>query len=430
MPPITLLAVANTFLLIGTTVLVSAVAAILIANLVMFSRNLRYQVADLPALDEPEFLRSAVKLLELNLCPGNRVEVLLNGEEAFSAMFRAVEHAKRSITFENYIYWSGRVGSDFAQLLAEKARQGVQVSVLVDWVGAFQMDRAYLRLMRKAGVEIHRYHPPQRHSLHRFNQRTHRRELVVDGRIGFTGGVGFGDVWRGDGKNGWRDNHYRIEGPLVAEMQSIFLDNWLTASGQVLHGDAYFPALEPCGDQMAGLIRSRPRERITAARLSVLMLLRAARRSVHLEQSYFVPDRSLLDALTAALRRGVRVEIILPNEKLDYPFVRWASRARWGALLKAGAKIYEYQPAMLHVKTVVLDEQWVLTGSANLDYRSFYRNDEILLGVFDQGLARRHLEIFENDRQRSCLVTLEQWQNRPAQEKILDFAASLIRTQL
>jgi cardiolipin synthase A/B len=421
-----------TVLIVTFTVLATALAAILLANLLMFRRNIAYRMADLPGLDDERFLRSLAHMPGVHLDRGNRIELLQNGDQAFAAMIDAVRQAKHTVTFENYIYWSGHIGSQFARLLAEKAQQGVRVHVLVDWVGAFKMSRASLKLMRRAGAEVHRYHRPQKHSLHKFNQRTHRRELVVDGQIGFTGGVGFGDEWLGDGcSNGsWRDNHYRIQGPLVAEMQSIFLDNWLTSSGEVLHGDGYFPALEPSGGHLAGLIRSRPRERITAARLTVLMLLHAARHSVCMSQAYFVPDRSLLKALTRAARRGVRVEVILPGHCIDYRIVRWASRARWGPLLEAGVRLYEYQPSMLHTKLLVIDQRWVLTGSANMDYRSLFRNDEILLAVCDEPFACEHLEVFERDRAKSAEVTYERWKKRPWREKLLDRTLSLIRSQL
>lgn len=421
----------ETLIVIGTGI-VAAGVGIIIANLVMMQRGIDYDIRDVPAADSADFVRLLAGLITLKLAGGNHVRLLINGDEAFPAMFNAVREAKQSITFENYIYWSGDIGGEFADLLAEKSREGVDVHVVLDWIGSWKMDSKALRRMRRAGVEVHRYHRPRFGGMHRLNHRTHRRELIVDGRVAFTGGVGFADEWQGDGQSAdhWRDNHYEVRGSLVSDMQAVFLDNWLKTSGDVLFGDRYFPKLEPAGNHEAAVLRSSPNERTTSGRLMILMLVTAARRSIRIEQAYFVPDRHLRSALAEASQRGVRVEIILPSERIDFGVVRSASRASWGPLLRGGVQIYEYQAAMLHVKTMVVDDQWVLCGSGNLDYRSLYRNDEVYLVVRDRELADQHTGCFERDKQESVEITLDAWRSRPAIQKMGDHLAALLRTQL
>lgn len=419
-------------LIVVVTGAAAAGIAVIVANLVMMQRGIEYDIRDVPAADSPDFVRLLAGLITLKLSSGNRIRLLINGEEAFPAMFGAVREAKHSVTFENYIYWSGDIGDEFADLLAEKSRAGVRVHLVLDWIGSLKMDHKALRRMRRAGVEVHRYHRPRFGGMHRLNHRTHRRELIVDGQVAFTGGVGFADEWQGNGRTAdhWRDNHYEIRGPLVSDMQAVFLDNWLKTSGDVLFGDRYFPETEAAGDHDAAALRSSPNERTTSGRLMILMMVTAARRTIRIEQAYFVPDRHLRTALAEAAERGVRVEILLPSEIIDISIVRSASRASWGPLLRAGVQIYEYQAAMLHVKSMVVDDQWVLGGSANLDYRSMYRNDEVYLVVRDREIARQHVEVFERDKQDSVRITYDAWRSRPMREKVVESLSSLLRTQL
>jgi cardiolipin synthase A/B len=409
-------------------------AAVLTATFLMMLRQraITYRLDESPPPGTQHFLRMLRGLLSVQFCGGNRIRLLQNGNEAFPAIIDVVESARHTITFENYIYWSGQVGDRFAKLFSEKARQGVHVHIVLDWVGASTMDRSVLEQMRSAGVEIHFYHAPRLGMLHEFNYRTHRRELVVDGRVAFTGGIGFGDEWMGDGESDdhWRDNHYLIEGPLAGAIQSIFLDNWLKSSGQILADEHYFPELAEAGECWAGALSGSPGERISSGRLMILLFLRAARHTIRIEQAYFVPDRSIVQALADAARRGVSVELILPNEHIDYGTVRRASRALWGPLLDAGVKIFEYQPTMLHVKMLLIDDLWLIAGSANLDFRSLYRNDEIYLLVRDEELVRQHADSFAADREQSQEVTPQAWRGRSGSDKLLDRAAALLRTQL
>jgi len=304
--------------------------------------------------------------------------------------------------------------------------------VLLDWVGSAKMEQRYLDEMKQAGVEVERYHKPNWSGLFRMNNRTHRKVLVVDGQIGFTGGVGIADQWRGDAQDSdhWRDTHFRVEGPVVAQMQSVFMDNWIKATGRVLHGELYFPALTSRGEQRAQMFSSSPTGGSESMHLMYLMALTAATRSIHLSNAYFVPDELAVKALVAAAQRGVKVQIITPGGDIDSEVVRRASRARWGPLLEAGVLIAEYQPTMFHCKVLVVDELLVSAGSTNFDNRSFRLNDEANLNVLGAPFARQQVEIFQRDLQRSRPITLQAWQQRPWQEKVLEHAASWFGGQL
>jgi cardiolipin synthase len=294
------------------------------------------------------------------------------------------------------------------------------------------MDAESLEAMRKSGVEVEKFHPPKWYTLNRLNNRTHRKLLIVDGRIGFTGGVGIADKWRGDAQDPdhWRDTHYRVEGPAVAQMQAAFTDNWMKITGRVLHTADYFPPLESVGSQYAQVFQSSPEGGSESMHLMYLLSIAAASRTIHLSMAYFAPDDVALEALVNALKRGVKVQIILPGPHIDAEIVRRASRARWGDLLKLGAEIYEYQPSMYHCKVLVIDGLWTSVGSTNFDNRSFRLNAEANLNVYDEGLAQRQLVDFDADLKRSRRITYEEWENRPWKEKLLEHSAALLNPQL
>jgi len=414
-------------------VLVSAVVAILGLNLFATSESKitrrfhhDYDVAS------PQFTRSMGALLGPPLVEGNRVATLLNGDEIFPAMLSAIHSARRSITFETYIYWSGRIGKDFAVALSERARSGVKVHILLDWVGSQKMDAALMDEMRAAGVEIRKYHPLRWYTLDRLNNRTHRKLLVVDGTVGFTGGVGIADEWTGHAQDPqhWRDTHYRVVGPAVAQMQAAFTDNWTKVSGAVLNGDDYFPALKPEGGEYGQVFRSSPEGGAESMHLMYLLSVAASSRSIDLSMAYFVPDELALDALVAALQRGVKVRIIMPGPHTDAKLVRGASRALWGRVLAAGAEMYEYQPTMYHCKVLVVDGLWVSVGSTNFDTRSFRLNDEANLNIYDRAFAARQAADFERDLERSRRVTYAQWAARPWTEKAWENVVGLFGAQL
>ena len=409
-----------------------AVATLIALNLSSSERKIDHEVRPLYAAGGAQFVRSLGALLGPGIVGGNRVDSFLNGDQIFPAMLDAIRSARRTITFETYIYWSGEIGREFADALSERARSGVHVHVLLDWLGTGKMDQEILDEMEQAGAELCKYHPLRWYTIGRMNNRTHRKLLVVDGRVGFTGGVGIADNWLGHAQDPehWRDSHFRIEGPAVAQMQATFMDNWMKCRSLVLHGEDYFPALQPCGDSAAQVFHSSPGEGAESVRLMYLLSIASARHRILLANSYFVPDSLAVRELVSARQRGVRVEIITPGPHIDTETVRKASRSRWGPLLEAGVEIYEYQPTMFHCKVMVVDDAWVSVGSTNFDNRSFRLNDEANLNVLDPVVAAEQAAIFEEDKLKSRRMTLEGWRRRPLGEKIQERLAGLLRAQL
>ncbi len=413
-------------------VVLTGVVAILALNLFSTGeKHITQRFEHRYGVSDAQFARSMGVLLGPALLEGNRVETLLNGDEIFPAMLAAIRGARKTITFETYIYWSGDVGRQFADALAERARNGVKVHILIDWLGSQKMDEALLDEMRQAGAQIAKYHALRWYDLDRLNNRTHRKLLVVDGRVGFTGGVGIADEWNGHAQDPdhWRDTHYHMEGPAVAQMQGAFVDNWTKVSGRVLQGVDYFPPLANAGKQVAQVFRSSPEGGAESMELMYLLAIASATRSIDLAMAYFVPDELSVATLEAAMHRGVRVRIIMPGAHTDAALVRRASRALWGRVLAAGAEIYEFQPTMYHCKVFVVDGLWTSVGSTNFDTRSFRLNDEANLNVYDATFAERQRVDFERDLERARRITFEQWAARPWHEKTWERIASLLRLQ-
>ena len=386
-----------------------------------FSRP-HYKTPPDVAVGEPAFLRTVEAQTDAELVRGNRAHVLRNGDEIFPAMLAAIRGAKQTITFANFVYEKGEIARDMAHALAERALAGVGVNVLIDAVGSKGMPSKYRALMEKAGCHVASYHSLNPISIKRINHRNHRRVLVVDGRVGFTGGTGIGEKWTGDGrtKGHWRQTDVRVEGPIVRSLQAAFAENWRDATGLLLGGDAYFPELPPRGPLIAQSIKSSPASGAAEAYVLFLLAIDAARSSILITNPYFVPDGRMTDAFVRAAKRGVDVQIItagVVDTTLDR-IVRKASQAHFGRVLEAGAKIYEYGPALLHAKTVVVDGQWVTIGSANLDNRSFQLNNELNVAFLDRGMAARMTEIFRDDLKYTRRVTYEEWQRHALRHAI------------
>jgi cardiolipin synthase len=402
---------------------------------VVFGRNfwggdtgIQRKIPHLYSVHDSAFGRAMGLALGPSIMGGNQVGVLIDGDEIFPAMLQAIRSAQKTITIETYIYWAGEIGEKFAATLSERARAGVKVHLLVDWAGSSKMDKNSVAMMEQAGVSFQKFRPLRWYNLARVNKRTHRKLLVVDGRIGFTGGVGIAEMWTGHAQDSthWRDSHFRVVGPVVAEMQAAFMDNWIEATGEVLHGDDYFPPLESAGPMSAQLFYSSPTLGSASMELMYLLAITAAEHSISLSSAYFVPDALTRDALTDALKRGVTVQIITPGKYMDRKVVRGASRSRWGDLLAAGAKMYEYDPTMYHCKVFIVDELLVSVGSTNWDPRSFGLNDEANLNIYDADFAHRQLEVFRQDLTKSSQVTLAQWRARPFREKLMEQLESLL----
>ena len=414
------------------SVMMTLVAFLFYANLTGGDERIEHPIPHRYSTCDPQFRRTLTNLVGAPVLPGNRVTALLNGDEAFPAMLAAIRSAKRSINFEGYIFWSGKMGQTFADAFSERARAGVPTHLVIDWLGSNKIGHELLDQMRQAGVYIAEYHPLRWYNLDRLNKRTHRKILVVDGKVGFVGGMGIADLYQGHAqdRDHWRDSQFRAEGPVVAEIQSDFLDNWMKTGGALLDGPDYFPVPDSMGRQLAQAMRSSPGEGFESLRLMYLLAIASATRSILIANAYFVPNTLAVSMLVEARKRGVAVQVIVPAPILDAKIVRRASRAKWGPLLEAGVKIYEYQPTMYHTKVMVVDDCWVSVGSTNFDNRSFRLNDEANLNVFDQEFAREQARVFAEDRARSRQVTLEEWRRRPITERLEEWVARVMRHQL
>jgi cardiolipin synthase len=419
-------------LTIVITALATLVIVLIAANLISGEKQIEHNIERLYASDDPQFPRSMSLLLGPPVVSGNRFEVLRNGDEIFPSMLAGIRSAQKTITFETFIYWSGEIGEQFAAALADKARSGVAVHVLLDWVGSSKMDKRYLQMLRESGADVIQYHKPRITGLGRMNDRTHRKLLVIDGHTGFTGGVGIAEEWTGHAQDEkhWRDTHFRVEGPVAGHMQAVFMDNWIKATGDVLHGPDYFPEIAPVGEGVAHMFSSSPSGGSDDMQLMYLMAITAATHTIHLASAYFVPDKLTINAIVEATRRGVKVQIVTPGKHIDTHTVREASRAGWGDLLKAGVEIYEYQPTMFHCKLLIVDELLVSVGSTNFDNRSFKLNDEANLNIYDRDFAKAQIAIFADDIKQSKRVTLEDWNRRPLIEKLIERTVALLDSQL
>jgi len=424
--------ISSKWLIAGFTFVATALAVLLIANLSLGDKHIEQRVESLYTSAEPQFRCNMNVVFGPPLAAGNRTQALVNGDAFFSDMLKSIRGARKTITFESYIWWSGEIGAEFTQALIERARAGVKVHLLFDALGSGKIDEKSVEAMKAAGVEVEKYNPWRWDTLARINNRTHRKIMVVDGRVGYTGGAGIGDEWRGNAQDPkhWRDTHFRVEGPVVAQIQAAFIENWIEVTGRVLHSEDYFPELERAGSQSAQFIVTSPGGGSESMQLMVLMSIAAAAKSIKLSAAYFVPDDVEVRTLVAAARRGVRVQLIVPGPQTDSPLVRRASRSTWGELLRAGVEVYEYQPTFFHCKVMVVDDLWVSVGSTNFDSRSFSVNDEANLNVYDRAFAVQQARIFEEDLKRSRRVSLEQWENRPWTERLWENTLGLLSSQL
>lgn len=412
--------------------LLTLLGVLVVMNLGSSQKKLEHGTAYLYPLRDPQFLREMGVLLGPSIVPGNRIEALQNGDEIFPAMLAAIDEAKSTITFETYIYWSGEIGRQLATSLSERAQAGVKVHVLVDWVGGAKMDDELLTRLTDAGVELHHYRPLSWYHLGRVNNRTHRKLLVIDGRVAFTGGVGVADQWTGHAQDPehWRDVHFRLTGPVVAQVQAAFNDNWTKTTGRVLNGPKYFPELSEEGTSPAQLFVASPAGGSESMHLMYLLTITAATKNIDLCAAYFVPGGLITRALLEARKRGVAIRVILPGEHIDSEAVRAASRESWGPLLEAGVEIYEFLPTMLHSKVLIVDGLLVSVGSTNFDIRSFRLNDEASLNVYDELFAAKMTQTFESDLLRARRYTLEDYGKRSWTERWAEKLVVPIRSQL
>lgn len=418
--------------IVFTTLFVTAFVLWVGANLATTEKRLLYRPRRLYTSGDADFRRALGILLGPPLLGGNRITTLVNGEQIYTVMLDAIRTAQTNITFETFVF-RDEVGARFVDELSSAARRGVKVHMLLDWLGSRTMDSGLLAAARAAGCDLQIYHPPSWYHLGRLNNRTHRKLMVIDGRLGFTGGAGMGVEWS-EGLSGlppWRETHFKAEGPVVAQMQAVFIDNWIKATGRVLHGAEYFPQLPgDVGKMEAQMFGSSPVGGSESMHLMVLLALAAAKTSIDIENAYFVPDRLTVESLCAAARRGVRVRIVVPGRYTDTRLGRWAAHGLYGELLEAGIQIFEYQPTMMHCKVLVIDGVWSSVGSANFDDRSFRLNDEANLNVFSEELAREQTSLIDADITRSRRMVLKRWRNRAFSRRLNERLALLLRSQL
>lgn len=389
------------------------------------------QLPDLQ-LGEPSFFPTMEAYTSAPITARNAVEFLLNGEEIFPAVVDAIRSARTSITYAQYYFEDGPVARDVVEALAERCAAGVGANILLDAFGTLDMPGAYVDQLKAAGCRVEIFRSLSPLAWDRSNKRNHRRVLVIDGRLGFTGGSGVARKWMGNGRveNHWRDTDVRVRGPVVEYLQGAFAENWLEATGVVLGGDAYFPRpLAVAGEVYAQVVRSSPAGGSFAMYTMFLLAIASARRTIFITNPYFVPDTTMEEALTAAVRRGVRVVVLVPGA-IDHNLVRQASRGKFGKMLKAGVEIHEYRAALLHSKTMVVDGVWSTIGSTNLDNRSFALNDELNLVAYDAATARRLEKIFTDDLAYSVKVDYRSWSRRGLADRFLEILSVPLRPLL
>jgi cardiolipin synthase A/B len=382
---------------------------------------------------DASFLRAAESLTGAPVSHGNDADLLINGDEIFPAYLGAIRDAKETVNLLTYAYWRGDIAVEVADTLCRKAHDGVECNVILDAVGAARMDRSLVGKMRDAGVQVCFFRPPKPYAVKRLQHRTHRKLLIVDGTMGFTGGVGIAEEWTGNAQDPdhWRDTHVRARGPVVRGLQGAFAENWLECTGDVLAGDRYLPYIEPVDDGGAmQVMRSSATMGDTNAEALVYLALAAAKRSIELTSAYFVPRPAFTEALAEAAGRGVEMRILVPGSHIDKEFVRTAGRASYDELLRAGIEIYEYCPTMLHAKTLTVDGVWSSVGSVNFDNRSFQLHDEVTLCVQSERFAGRLHEVFERDLESSERIDPGEWGDRARTQRVRERVTKYARREL
>jgi cardiolipin synthase A/B len=386
---------------------------------------------------EPSFFRTIEAHTDAPIVGGNQIQVLLNGDETFPVMLRDIRRAKATITFAQYLYEDGAIARELAQAFAERCRAGVRADILLDRHGSGKVPSEIIAIMKDAGCHVEYFRRVEAEGilfpwkLLRYNYRSHRRVLVIDGHIGFTGGYGISDAWTGNGRTPkhWRDTNARIEGPVVRFLQAAFAESWLETTGIAIGGDDYFPRIDPVGNVTGQIVKSSPIGGSFQNYMLFLLSINSAKKSLLITNPYFIPDDVMTEALVKAASRGVRVVVLLPSE-IDSQLTYTSSRSHYGPLLLGGIQVYEYKASLMHAKTIVVDGVWSTIGSSNFDNRSFALNQEINLTVYDSGIAHRLEQIFQEDLKYSQRVTYEQWQSRSLFERVVEMFAFPIREQL
>ena len=383
------------------------------------------------SIDSPEFLGTVAGASGSPFLGGNCLELLNNGDAFYPRMLDAIKGAERSITIEAYIYWAGEIGGVFAEALAERAKAGCPVKILLDAIGSASIGPEILATLEAGGCQIAWYNPIRWYTLGRFNNRTHRKSLIVDGRVAFTGGAGIADHWRGNasGPDEWRDMQIRLQGPAVVPLQTGFTHNWQQTTGELLSGDAYYPIIDATGPLSVQTLLSSPETGASSVRTMYYLSIVCARESIYIANPYFIPDPVAIETLIEAKQRGVDVRIMVSGIRNDNWLARHNSVRLFGPLLAAGVEIQEFNRTMLHHKTMVVDRRWVTLGTANFDNRSFAHNEESNVCFFDRGLAEQLRDVFLDDLSGCERVVVERWRRRGAWARAQEFVAAFLQEQ-
>jgi cardiolipin synthase A/B len=424
---------------VSTTFVVFACLAMLLQAIYIlaafFGRSPKYRinVAAPESVTSKEFLWSLEAITDAKLNHCNRVEVFTNGNNFYEAELQAISEAKKNINLEAYIFQKGEIAKRFVDALAERARAGVKVKLTLDALGSATTTDSYLEPLLKAGGQVGWYHDAHWYNLPHYNNRTHRELMIIDGVVGFIGGAGIADHWYKDTneKNRrWRDTVVRVEGDVVPNLQATFAENWLEACGELIIGPDYFPIVTREEGQTGMIVNSSPSAGgSTRARILMQALIAGAHKSIQITTPYFLPDQSMQDEIVRARKRGVQVEIITPGKHSDHALTRSSSQHAYGKLLKAGARVFEYQPAMIHAKILIIDSVWSVVGSTNFDNRSFGLNDEVNLAVMNDRLAARLAQDFARDVANSKEITYEQWEHRPLLQRAPEILGWVLERQ-
>jgi cardiolipin synthase len=414
----------------------SAIAIIVVVAWVLiflFRPSQRYRVtAPAATLESQEYWRMLESITDARIQLKNKITVLPNGENFYKAEFEEIGKAQHSVNIEAYIFQKGDVTQRLRDALVERARHGVQVRLVIDALGSFSNSKDFFKPLTEAGGHMEWYHPFRWYNIDRSNNRTHRELIVIDGCKGFIGGAGFADHWLNDEKDHkrWRDTMVFVEGPSVSALQGTFVENWLEASGEIISGTDFFPIVEGQGQSPAMVVNSSAMVGgSTRARMLFQTLLASAKSTIYITTPYFLPDADIRDELIRAEKRGVSVKIITPGKKSDHAVTRSSSQRLFGDLLKNGVEIYEYQPAMIHAKIMIVDGKWSVVGSTNFDNRSFELNDEVNLAAFDGDMATSLTQNFFEDLNASRPVSYEEWKHRSVWERITEAAGSIIQRE-
>ncbi len=429
------------FRLVGVSIpaLPALVGGLLWLGIRLINRNqsaatrANYKLIGAPVPGTDDFLRAIDAIAAANTTGGNQLQILKNGDEIFPVMLEAIKEAKLTINLLTYVYWTGSIAVEMAHALNERTRAGVKCNVLLDAFGSSKIDKKLIREMQQAGVRVEWFRPLAWFNVNRLDNRTHRKVLVVDGRVGFTGGVGIASEWMGDAQDRyhWRDTHIRVEGPAVLALQGAFGDNWFETTGEVLAGDEYLPALTAINDGIyTQVTRSSASKFDTNVEALFQLAIGAATRTIWITMAYFVPTKAFKHNLKNLAEKGVDIRILVAGHRTNKQIVLRAGRVSYEELLKAGVRIFEFEPTMLHAKTVVVDGVWATVGSTNFDNRSFALNDELNVSFQDKSLVKILEGHFLEDIARSTEIKLDSWQKRGLLERAIDRTSDILNPEL